>query len=175
MSSLGADVKNLFGDAALLNAVLRATNTDSNFTELYPTITVAAEKDHFFEIQHIVALIYADPPLIDVTDLYSIPFGYFVVLATYINDRRNIYRIPKSVNQAKKKIPLTEYAPSKHNASIAEYLTATAQKGLGRRGQVQVLDNLKDLVGDMITAGKKYKYAELTGAVAARLVIAMEW
>lgn len=175
MSSLGADVKNLFGDAALLNAVLRSTNTDSNFTELSPAVTGSAEKDHFFEIQHIVTLIYTEPPLIDIHDLYSIPIGYFIVLATYINDRRNIYRIPKVVNQAKKTIPLTDYAPSKHDATIADYLTKTAQKGPGIRGQVQVLDNLKELVGDMITAGKKYKYAELTGAVAARLVAAMEW
>lgn len=70
-------------DPAVLNAILRTYYSNSNYNTLAPPAIPPVEIDHFFEVQHIVALLQQNPPLIDPNSWYNVPIGQFVDLATF--------------------------------------------------------------------------------------------
>ncbi|KAF8533617.1 hypothetical protein BDD12DRAFT_810024 [Trichophaea hybrida] len=155
-------------DPAVLNAILRTYYSKSNFNTLAPPANPPIEVDHFFEVQHIVALLKQNPPLINPNSWYDVPIGQFVDLATFVNDRRNLFQITKAENQAKKNIPLNQYPT---NATIRTYLAHNVRNQQGTPVTVQSL--VQEMAREM--KDRNSAFPELTRGVGMRLCTLMGW
>lgn len=155
-------------DPAVLNAILRTYYSNSNYNTLAPPAIPPVEIDHFFEVQHIVALLQQNPPLIDPNSWYNVPIGQFVDLATFVNDHRNLFQITKAENQAKKNIPLNQYP---NNVTIRMYLTHQVKN---RQGALVTVESLvQEMVREM--RGRNTPFSQLTRGVGTRLCTLMGW
>lgn len=108
------------GDNAVLNAILRVYFSPSNYNNLNPAAPAPTEIDHFWEVQHIVDLI---KPVVG-DNWLLLPIGEFLDLASFVNDRRNLFKIKLADNQAKTQIPLSQYPTSPF---IRHYLNTNLQ------------------------------------------------
>ncbi|KAG2074707.1 hypothetical protein BDR04DRAFT_1092932 [Suillus decipiens] len=143
-----------------LNNILRAAdrpNVGQNIVQ--PVQIQPLERDHFFEVQHIVTLIMEDG------NWMQTPIGQYIDLATFVNDVRNIFRIERALNQAKKNIPFNTYP---NNAQIAAY----------RRFQVNLQNGTVDgevrwLANEMAT--RQGANAALTQRIGRRIKQIMGW
>lgn len=155
------------GDNAILNDILRVGFSRSDFNVIdNPVMAAPYEVDHFFEVQHVVSLLLQNH-LIDPNSWYGEQTGYFMDLASFVNEHRNLYQISRAVNQAKKNIPLNQY---RTNATITTYLAYRVMKG----GQlVTVGSQVREMATQMRT--RKTPYAKLTKAVGERLCTVMGW
>ncbi|KAG1860890.1 hypothetical protein F4604DRAFT_1684156 [Suillus subluteus] len=123
-----------------LNSILRAaagrqtdpTSRGQNIVQgPHAVQNLPTERDHFFEVQHIVTLITEDGNWMQA----PIGVGQYIDLASttklaccvsLVNDERNIFRIARALDQAKKTIPFNTY---RNNAQIANYLRFNLQSG----------------------------------------------
>ncbi|KAG2116242.1 hypothetical protein BD769DRAFT_1486833 [Suillus cothurnatus] len=141
-----------------LNSILRAADrphVGQNIVQ--PVQNLPIERDHFFEVQHIVTLIMEDG------NWMQTPIGQYIDLATFVNDVRNIFRIARDLNQAKKRIPFNTY---RNNIQIARYLGFNLQSGI-------VDGQVKWLAGEMAT--RQGANAALTRRIGVRIKQIMGW
>ena len=199
--------------AHVMNNILRSAYKEPGKTNSWvlrdPTIDMhtgddsALEWDHFFEIQHIVALLfggyYGDKPILTEDPARAAnpdffmnhPLGEFLCLATFVNDLRNLYQVDKQFNATKKFIPLLDYFPTRNSgyhhersSAIQEYLNCQCNPGaLLKRNQKwekakklplsSVEANLVALVKDMVN----YNGADgaLAREIGDRLAFHMGW
>ncbi|KAG8861913.1 hypothetical protein FRB96_002356 [Tulasnella sp. 330] len=154
-------------DPAILNAILRTYYSNSNFSPLIPPAIAPVEVDHFFEVQHMIELLFQHPPLLNPNSWYDVPIGQFVDLATFVNDHRNMFQITRAENQAKKLIPLAQYP---HNAVIQAYLA----RQVSFQGQVvTVLAMVQAMAREM--RARNTPFGNLTRGVGTRLCAVMGW
>ncbi|KAK0741577.1 hypothetical protein B0T18DRAFT_233317 [Schizothecium vesticola] len=148
------------GDNALLNAILRVGYTDANVNHLEHPAPPPIEIDHFFEVQHVVQIIL---PLLG-PNWYRGRIGEFMDLASFVNDRRNLFRITRDDNQRKRSILLRRY---RRSIFIRRYLDS------GLEGGGTVRDSVRALARAM--RGRQSAYSRLTNAVGTSLCRQMGW
>lgn len=148
-------------DNSLLNNILRVHFAASNYRAIQLRSNGPWEIDHFFEVQHVVDIIKRELHL----NWYEMEIGYFLDLSSCINNRRNLFRIPRAWNQEKKKYPLAEYPT---NYEIETYLITRLD---GEEGTVE--DSVRELVEDM--KHRNTPFSHLTQAVGKALSRAMGW
>jgi hypothetical protein len=154
--------------ASLVGKLVRLYSQPSNFSWLNPVPTGATEIDHFFEVQHVVALLFADPTLLTEGTWHRVPVAYFLDLSTSISGHMNLFRIAQPLNQSKKRIPWAAYAPGHgRHADIVTYLGYHLQDG----GTVE--DMVRNLAEGM--ARRKGPYAVLTRHVGRAICKHMGW
>ncbi|KAL0954692.1 hypothetical protein HGRIS_003641 [Hohenbuehelia grisea] len=150
------------GDPALLNAILRVHFSSSDFNTLNPPAQAPVEIDHFWEVQHVVALII---PIIG-DNWYPLPIGEFMDLSSFVNEHRNMFQITRATNQAKKAIPLAQYP---NNPLIATYLNQRLQGAQF----ATVRDSVRALAQAM--RNRQSVYPRLTRHVGTHLCNLMGW
>ncbi|KAJ5593209.1 hypothetical protein N7537_010113 [Penicillium hordei] len=89
--------------------------------------------------------------------------GHFLDLSSCINNRRNLFRIPRAWKQEKKKYPLAEYPT---NYEIENYPITRLD---GEEGTVE--DSARELVDDMKDRNMPFSYLTLGKALSR----AMGW
>jgi len=151
------------GDAALLNAILRVHFSAANYNNLNPPAAGATQIDHFWEVQHVVAIIR--PTLGD--NWFPLPIGEFMDLSSFVNEHRNMFLIEAAINQQKKHIPLAQYRPQANNPLITAYLNRNLQGGGTVRDSVRALARaMRD---------RHSAYPRLTSLVGRELCALMGW
>ncbi|KAL7629109.1 hypothetical protein AAE478_000628 [Parahypoxylon ruwenzoriense] len=154
-------------DNALLNDILRVGFSRSDYnTVVDPVIPDPKEVDHFFEVQHCVDILLNER-LISRENWYPEQIGYFMDLASFVNEHRNLYKISRAVNQAKKNIPLNQY---RNNAVIQAYLQYKVADG---PNQVTVESQVRALATAM--RARNTQWGKLTKGVGQSLCTAMGW
>ncbi|KAL7269901.1 hypothetical protein RUND412_007410 [Rhizina undulata] len=156
-------------DLALLNAILRISSTRSNFNTLVPPAPSPVEADHFFEVQHIADLLLnSHPPLINPNSWYEEHIGFFIDLASFVNEHRNLFEISRAENQTKKTIPLNSYRTDPLIRRYLAYQVRDRQNALvSVESQVQALARaMRD---------RNTPYGRLTKGVGTRLCAIMQW
>ncbi|KAK7054730.1 hypothetical protein VNI00_003193 [Paramarasmius palmivorus] len=144
-------------DAAQLNALLRMTWAPSNYNSIRTPPQVAPlQKDHFLEVQHFVAiLIRIMKGFGEYDNWYTQQVGYFIDLATFVNEHRNLFEINDALNQRKKRIPLDQY---RTNADIRAYLQYQTTGG------ITVEQSVRALLDAMVARSTPFgKYTRLVG------------
>jgi hypothetical protein len=112
-------------DEAVLNYILRTYFSSSNYNTVPSLSTSPTEIDHFMEVQFFVPMVQQYLKANDL-DMFKVPFGFYFDLSTCVNDHNNLFLISKTLNQAKKNIPLSQYAT---NNDIKAYWNATTGSG----------------------------------------------
>ncbi|KAI0110488.1 hypothetical protein GGR51DRAFT_558133 [Nemania sp. FL0031] len=103
--------------------ILRMDASPSNFYEFNPPATGPYEIDHFFELQHIVDLLFTPEGTLTIHNFQEVKLGYWMDLSTFVNQRENMYQVSKTENQQKKSIKWAKYAPGQQqDALIRTYL-----------------------------------------------------
>jgi len=153
----------------MLNKILRIAWGASNFSPIAnPKQLAPYENDHFIEVQHFVdVLIVVLKAQGKYNNWFNEPIGHFIDLSTFVNEHRNLFQIPSTMNQQKKNVPIANY---KTNASIQTYL---GWKVDYKGKQVTVKDMVKALLNDM--AQRTSPQSELTRDVGKQLLIIMGW
>ncbi|CAG8841473.1 28693_t:CDS:1, partial [Racocetra persica] len=85
---------------------------------------------------------------------FEIPFGYIFDLATFVNGHRNLFKISKKFNNAKKRTPLCNYPT---NPTILEYWNSSTEESS------IVGADIMSLVNDMIV--RKGAYSTYTNKI----------
>lgn len=143
---------------AWLNSILRAADRPNVGQDIVqPVQTPPIERDHFFEVQHVVNLIMEDG------NWMQTPIGQYIDLASFVNDRRNIFRIARTLNQAKKTIPFASYPT---DPQITNYRAFRLQSGT-------VDGDIKWLASEMAT--RQGANAALTRRIGGRIKQIMRW
>ncbi|KAI4183027.1 MAG: hypothetical protein L6R41_005637 [Letrouitia leprolyta] len=132
------------------------------------------QKDHFFEIHHVVGILVGGP--LSQGKWLSASYEQYLHLLCYLNDQRNTWNIPASLNNRKGRIPLFQYIhPEETDVAhrdiedaqreyLAEYLFCFTQN------KTTPFIELIDLSIDMaIRDEKEVKLSELTKHVGERL------
>lgn len=141
-----------------LNHILRMSDRPHvGQTIVQPVQYRPTERDHFFEVQHIVTLIMEDGTWLQT------PIVQYMDLASFVNEERNLFRIEARFNQNKKSIPFNTY---RNNAEITNYL-------LFRVGNGTVEDSVKALASAMVA--RQGANAALTRKIGARVKQIMGW
>jgi hypothetical protein len=133
---------------AVLNAVLRAYFKVGQYHELqmsqqlqqYINADDKWEIDHMFEVQHVVRIVW------DIVGLewQQRPVAEYMDLSSFLNDHRNMYRIPRAANQYKKHIRFDE------NWRNHEFIEGYLQSEVSGTGWT-VSEQLFQLTGEMIS------------------------
>lgn len=120
------------------------------------------QRDHFFEIQHVVDMLFAPdglfPSHLGGEELaMEENLASWTVLSVWINDAKNFYSINASFNQKKKWIPLANYSPGQsQDPNLSAYMLAMARsEELGKR---TIRKNLQDWTENMATYGNEVAY-----------------
>lgn len=152
---------------AHINDLIRIYSSRSNFQELAGGPTANFEIDHFFEVQHVAKLLFVEGgPLLE-EEWSDCPVGYFLDLSTNISGHANLFKIPKTQNQAKLRIDWAGYAPRTRKPEVTAYLAARTKTG------ETVEQSVRRLAGEM--AKRTGRYAHLTRWVGQRICKHMEW
>ncbi|KAL7273039.1 hypothetical protein RUND412_004133 [Rhizina undulata] len=142
--------------------------TRSNFNPLVPPAPRPVEADHFFEVQHIADLLLLNPPLINPNSWNQEPIGFFIDIASFVNEHSNLYEISRADNQTKKMIPLNTYRTDPLIRRYLAYRVRDWQNVLVTVGsQVQALAR--------VMRDRNTPYGRLTRGVGARLCAVMQW
>ncbi|KAK6948358.1 hypothetical protein Daesc_010124 [Daldinia eschscholtzii] len=161
--------------AAWCGHILRMDASPSNFYEFNPRATGPHEIDHFFELQHIVYLLFTPEGTLTVDNFHDVKLGYWIDLATAVNQRENMYKVSRTDNQLKKRITWAEYAPGQQNALIRTYLARVTggyhhdHTKIGRTVEQQV----RELAVAM--ARRKGPWSFLTRQVGQQICAHMGW
>jgi hypothetical protein len=147
-------------DAALCNDLLRTWTSQANFNQVFPTFAGAAQVDHFFEVQHVVNILFGSHDLMTSGTFFKVPVGYFFDIATFISGRSNLFLISAADNQAKKNITWDKYRPEVRPIFLQNYLKLHV--GTDNHGPT-VFQTVQDLAVTMAT--RQGTYAYLTRAV----------
>lgn len=104
--------------------------------------------DHFFEIQHIVDLLFSSGAVSEDHNspnwVFMRPLADFVNLSGAVSLPFNIYSINAAANNIKKSIPYAQYLPGpRQHPMVRAYLNSEAVNGTGEK--VKVVENLKSL------------------------------
>lgn len=154
-------------DVALLNSILRVTWAASNYRVIVQPVQQAPyEVDHFIEVQHFTAiLISVMKDLNEYNNWQTQPIGYFIDLATFVNEHRNLFQISKTLNQQKKGIKFEDY---RTNAVIQGYLAYQVQEGTGR---ITVKASVLAMLNAMIARNTAWsKYTSRVGTKAKQIL-----
>ncbi|KAL7629516.1 hypothetical protein AAE478_001037 [Parahypoxylon ruwenzoriense] len=156
-------------EMSVLNGVLRAYFRVGEYNEIefedypnhffyqYPDPEDRWEIDHFFEIQHVVRIVWE---LVGI-NWQQRPTVQYMDLSSFLNDYRNMYRIPRAANQRKKSVRFDNRWL--HDHLIQAYLACKVQDTGGQ----SVSDLLKSLTREM--RNRPGQNAELTRFVGEKL------
>jgi hypothetical protein len=152
---------------AWCNKILRMDASRSNYNEVESSSNDRYENDHFFELQHVVHLLFTTEGTLTIGNIQEVRLGYWIDLATSVNRRENMYRIPGSLNQKKKKISWAGYAGDRRDPAIQEYLGKVTSGGRTVEQQV------RELAVDM--ARRPSPWSFLTRQVGQQICAHMGW
>jgi hypothetical protein len=153
---------------SLVGKLVRLTSQPSNFNWLSPEPTGETEIDHFFEVQHVAALLFSNATVLTEGTWHRVPVAYFLDISTEISGHSNLFRIPKTLNQSKKHITWDQYRPGPgRHPDIVAYLNYHLKEG-GTVGST-----VKALAVGMAT--RKGPYAVLTRLAGRAICLHMGW
>lgn len=157
-------------DAGKLNQILWVTWSPSTYNPIVAPVQQGPyENDHFIEVQHFTTiLIKILKTRNEYNNWYQQPIGFFIDLATFVNEHRNIFQIGKAMNQAKKSIRLEDYHS---NAGIQQYLGFHVSDGHG--GQITVKQSVHTMLQAM--ADRRTEYGKYTIAVGQEVLKVLKW
>jgi len=167
--------------ASILNSILRKPFREPSIAERWTVSdaqsiinpqTTTLERDHFFEIQHIVDKLFSGGVLSEDKNspqyVYNRPLGHFVWLAVYISDGRNICRIDKSFNAEKKTYRYQDFLPGSRLPKIQAYLDAKIVND-NHTKETYVGRNLADLAACMAMYDPKDTEHELVRYIGLQI------
>jgi hypothetical protein len=157
------------GDNAMCNDLLRLWTSSSNFNQIFEGFAGAGQVDHFFEVQHVVNILFGSHGPLTSDTFFRVPVGYFVDIATFISGRDNLFMISAADNQTKKNIPWDSYRPDVQPIFLRNYL----KKHVGTDDRLTVSQTVCKFAVAM--AKREGPYAYLTRAVGQAICQQMEF
>ncbi|KAI1399285.1 hypothetical protein F4819DRAFT_465521 [Hypoxylon fuscum] len=132
-----------------------------------PPIKVPRSVSRFFDVQQCIDILVKEK-VIHPGEWPQESAGFFVDIAGFMNDYRNLYAIPVFVKRAKTKIPLAEYRTS---ALIQTYLSKMVKRKDGV--EVTIESQVKEMAVEM--KNQDWRWGKFTKAVGEKLCEAMGW
>lgn len=155
---------------ALCNDLIRLWSSPSNFIALNPAAVTPTQIDHFFEVQHVVTILFSEHAVLTETNFFKVPVGFFIDLSTSISGHDNLFQISGADNTTKKAITWAQYTPGGNQSQFIQQYMARNTTNNQDRTVGQTVQALAVAMANRIGT-----YAYLTRFVGQQICKKFNW